>query len=290
MRKVSECKLSQCWSKGVRSKKRVARPPRPGKRSLGREPWTQGFLTCSVYGNEETRNRRFSMTPSNQATLQQQIETLQAQLAQQLPAEVLAELSKSITTLVQTGIAQQSVKVGERAPDFTLPDVDGSPVTLSELLKHGPVVLTFYRGEWCPWCNLTLRAYQRILPQIRALGASLVAVSPQTPEHSLSTVEKKELTFPVLSDVGNLVARKYRLVFTLEQTIRTLYTTIGADLPSFNGDPSWELPMPATFLLAQDGTVRLAFVDEDFTHRLEPATLLNGLRAVGSNGPMKTNR
>ena len=233
------------------------------------------------------------MTTSNQAThttLQQQIETLLAQLAEQLPAEVLAELSKSITTLVQTGIAQQSVKVGERAPDFTLPDVEGSPVALSELLKHGPVVLTFYRGEWCPFCNLTLRAYQHILPQIRASGASLVAVSPQTPEHSLSTVEKKELTFPVLSDVGNIVARKYHLVFQLSQPFRTLYTAIGADLPSFNGDPSWELPMPATFLLAQDGTVRLAFVDEDFTHRLEPATLLDGLRAVGSNGPMKTNR
>ena len=233
------------------------------------------------------------MTTSNQsthATLQQQIEILQDQLAEQLPAEVLAELSKSITTLVQTGIAQQSVKVGERAPDFTLPDVFGKPVALSELLKHGPVVLTFYRGEWCPFCNLQLRAYQRILPQIRALGASLVAVSPQTPEHSLSTVEKKELTFTVLSDIGNIVARKYRLVFTLEQTFLTLYTTIGADLPSFNGDPSWELPMPATFLLAQDGTVRLAFVDADFTHRLEPATLLDGLRAVGSNGPMKTNR
>jgi peroxiredoxin len=233
------------------------------------------------------------MTTSNQAThttLQQQIETLQAQLAQQLPAPVLAELSTSIATLVHTGMAQQSVQVGERAPDFTLPDAEGSPVALSELLKHGPVVLTFYRGEWCPWCNLTLRAYQRILPQIRALGASLVAVSPQTPEHSLSTVEKKELTFSVLSDVGNSVARKYRLVFQLSQTIRALYTSIGADLPGFNGDQSWELPMPATFLLAQDGTVRLAFVDADFTHRLEPATLLDGLRAMGSNGSMKTNR
>ena len=114
------------------------------------------------------------MTTSNQtthATLQQQIETLQDQLAQQLPASVLAELSKSITTLVHTGIAQQSVKVGERAPDFTLPDVEGSPVALSDLLKHGPVVLTFYRGEWCPFCNLTLRAYQRILPQISGFGS-----------------------------------------------------------------------------------------------------------------------
>lgn len=210
------------------------------------------------------------MTTSNQSTrttLQQQIETLQDQLAEQLPAEVLAELSKSITTLVHTGIAQQSVKVGERAPDFTLPDVEGSPVALSELLKHGPVVLTFYRGEWCPFCNLALRAYQRILPQIQSLGATLVAISPQTPDHSLSTVEKKELTFPVLSDVGNIVARAYRIVFTLEESIRPLYTTIGADLPTFNGDASWELPMPATFLLAQDGTVRLASVDEDSTYR-----------------------
>ena len=230
------------------------------------------------------------MTTSNHATLQQQIETLQDQLAEQLPAEVLAQLSKSITTLVQTGIAQQSVKVGERAPDFTLPDVFGKPVTLSELLTHGPVMLYFYRGEWCPFCNLALRAYQRILPQIRALGASLVAVSPQTPDHSLSTVEKKELTFTVLSDVGNIVARKNRLVFTLEQTIQPLYTSIGADLPSFNGVPSWELPMPATFLITQDGTVRLAFVDADYTHQLEPATLLDGLRAMGSNGPMMTNR
>jgi peroxiredoxin len=144
-------------------------------------------------------------------------------------------------------------------------------------------VVTFYRGEWCPFCNLQLRAYQRILPQIQSLGATLVAISPQTPDHSLSTVEKKELTFTVLSDVGNRVARAYRIVFTLEESIRPLYTTIGSDLPSFNSDASWELPMPATFLVAQDGTVRLAFVAEDYTHRLEPADLLDGLRTMAGN-------
>ena len=226
------------------------------------------------------------MKTSNQTAhepLQQQIETFQAQLAAQLPAEVLATLSKSIATLVQSGIAQQSVRVGERAPDFVLPDVFGKQIALAELLKHGPVVLTFYRGEWCPFCNLQLRAYQQILQQIQELGASLVAISPQTPDHSLSTVEKKELTFTVLSDAGNIVARKYRLVFALEQPIRELYTTIGSDLPTFNGDTSWELPMPATFVIAQDGMVRLAFVDEDYTHFLEPASLLDSLRALGGN-------
>jgi peroxiredoxin len=222
------------------------------------------------------------VTVSNQSveTLQQQIETFQAQLAQQLPPETLAELAKISAAQIPTGIAQQSVKAGERAPDFTLPDVFGNEVTLSELLKHGPVVVTFYRGEWCPFCNVQLRAYQQILPQIQALGATLVAISPQTPDRSLSTVEKKELTYIVLSDVGNTVARAYRLVFTLEERIRPHFTTIGSDLPAFNGDASWELPMPATFLVAQDGTVRLAFVAEDFTRRLEPADLLDGLRTL----------
>jgi peroxiredoxin len=216
-------------------------------------------------------------------TLQQQIEAFQAQLAKQLPAEMLSELAKSSAALMQTGIAQQSVKAGEQAPDFTLPDVFGNEVTLSELLKQGPVVVTFYRGEWCPYCNLQLRAYQRILPQIQSLGATLVAISPQTPDHSLSTVEKKELTFIVLSDAGNKVARTYRIVFTLEESIRPLYTTIGSDLPTFNSDASWELPMPATFLVAQDGTVRLAFVAEDYTRRLEPADLLDGLRTMAGH-------
>jgi peroxiredoxin len=222
------------------------------------------------------------MTVRNQPVemLQQQIEAFQAQLATQLPAEMLSELAKSSADLIQTGIAQQSVKTGEQAPDFTLPDVFGNSVTLSGLLKQGPVVATFYRGEWCPFCNLQLRAYQRILPQIQALGAALVAISPQTPDHSLSTVEKKDLTFSVLSDVGNTVARAYRIVFTLEESIRPLYTTIGSDLPTFNGDASWELPMPATFLVAQDGTVRLAFVSEDYTCFLEPADLLEGLRTL----------
>lgn len=225
------------------------------------------------------------MTVSNQPveTLQQQIEAFQAQLVTQLPPAMLAELANSSAALIQTGIAQQSVKTGEQAPDFTLPDVFGNAVTLSDLLKHGPVVVTFYRGEWCPYCNLQLRAYQRILPQIQSLGATLVAISPQTPDHSLSTVEKKDLTFLVLSDVGNTVARAYRIVFTLEENIRPLYTTIGSDLPTFNGDASWELPMPATLLVAQDGTVRLAFVDEDFTHLLEPAPLLDGLRTLAGN-------
>jgi len=116
------------------------------------------------------------------------------------------------------------------------------------------------------------------LPEIQALGASLVAISPQLPDNSLSTAEKNELQFDVLSDVGNKVARQFGLVFALVDILRPLYKQIGADLTVYNGDESWELPIPGTFVIAQDGTIRLAFVDADYTHRLEPMAIIDCLR------------
>lgn len=211
-------------------------------------------------------------------SLQEQIAELKAQLAQMLPPAAFAGLESHIATLVASGIAEKGLKAGVPAPDFTLPDVQGAPVTLSKLRASGPVVLTFYRGEWCPYCNVQLRAYQNILPEIQALGATLVAVSPQTPDHALSMIEKQGLAFPVLTDSGNQVARRYGLVFTTDEAFRPLYQSIGADLPAFNGDSSWELPMPGTFIIAPNGIVRLASVEADFTRRLEGETILTGLR------------
>lgn len=213
-------------------------------------------------------------------TLREQIEAFQAQMAGRRPPEALAAFADNIAALVASGVAGRALQVGERAPDFTLPDALGRPVTLSRLIEQGPAVVTFYRGAWCPYCNLQLHAYQAILPQIRAAGATLVAISPQTPDQSLTMAEKKGLAFPVLSDAGNAVARRYGLVFAVAEALRPLYTRIGSDLPTFNGDASWELPIPGTFIVAQDGTVRLAFVDADYTHRQEPADLLAGLQAV----------
>ena len=126
--------------------------------------------------------------------LQQQIDEFDAQARSQVPAGLLQDLTHPIAQLIQSGAAEPALKEGAPAPDFTLPDAFGNPVTLSHLLQQGPVVITFYRGAWCPYCNLELRAYQRALPQIQELGASLVAISPQTPDHSLSTAEKNELT------------------------------------------------------------------------------------------------
>jgi len=153
-------------------------------------------------------------------------------------------------------------------------------VKLSHLLEQGPVVMTFYRGQWCPYCHMMLRAYQQALPQLQAGGATLLAISPQTPHHSRALAEKLELTFAVLSDMGNQMARQFGLVFTLDEAVRGAYKQVGADLPRFNGTDSWELPMAGTFLVDQSGIVRLAFVDPDFTRRLDPSVIFARLEEL----------
>lgn len=220
---------------------------------------------------------------STQATglnteLQQQIEAFQREAPPQIPPDSVATLRDTTEDLAKSGIAERSLKVGDKVPDFTLPDAKGGTTKLSDLLKQGPVVISFYRGTWCPYCNLQLRAYQRRLPDLRALGASLVAVSPQTPDNSLSMAEKNQLEFDVLSDVGNAVARQFGLVFSLAEELRPIYEGMGIKLPNYNGDESYELPIPGTFVIGQDGTIRLAHVDADYTHRLEPAAIIASLR------------
>ena len=211
--------------------------------------------------------------------LQQQIQAFTARWGSQLPADVLQDLTRPIAQLSASGAAEQALTEGDQAPDFTLPDAFGTPVTLSGLLQLGPVILTFFRGVWCPYCTLQLRAYQQAWPQLQALGATLVAIAPQTPEHSRVLVDREGLTFAVLSDGGNTVARQYGLVYTLEEGVRDAYQQVGAALPAVNGDDSWELPIPATFIIAPTGRVLLAFVDPDFTHRLEPSALIAALVA-----------
>jgi len=214
------------------------------------------------------------------AELQPQLRELNNQSRSMMPAEVAATLQQATEDLVRSGIAERSLKEGAKAPDFVLPNVKGDPVHLSDLLARGAVVLTFYRGGWWPYCNLQLQAYQKVLPEIEALGASLVAVSPQTPDNSLTTAEKNDIKFEALSDRGNQVARQFGLVFPLADAVRPLYKGFGIDLPAVNADDSYELPMPGTFIIAEDRTIRLAFVDADYTRRLEPSEILNSLREL----------
>jgi peroxiredoxin len=158
-----------------------------------------------------------------------------------------------------------------------LPDATGTKVSLSALLAKGPVVLAFYRGGWCPYCSTELRALQARLAEFNAAGATLVAVSPQTPDASLSTAEKLNLAFPVLSDEGNQVAESFGLVFSLPEALREVYLGFGLDLPTANGDDTFRLPIPATYVIRADGTVAWRFADADYTKRAEPDDVLAAL-------------
>ncbi len=194
-----------------------------------------------------------------------------------LPARSLAILRADVAGLAASGITDHALRTGSTAPDFTLPDASGKPVTLSDLLDAGPVVLTFYRGGWSPYCCLELEAWEARLSDVMALNGSLVAVSPQPLAASVATVEKLGLSFPVLSDAGNSVARSYRIAYTVPEGLRDLYVEHGIDLPKVTGDPSYALPLPATYVIDTDGTIAWSFVSADHTVRAEPEDAIEAL-------------
>jgi peroxiredoxin len=213
-------------------------------------------------------------------TLKAELDTFRSSFMNKVPPEVREAMSRADMALAASGIAQRAVKAGDRAPDFRLPDVRGGEVRLSELLARGPVVVSFYRGGWCPYCSLELRALQNALPAIHQLGARLVAISPQTPDESLSTAEKNDLEFAVLSDVGSDTAKAYGIAFDLAEELRPVYARAGHALPGKNGVDSWVLPIPATYVIDTTGIVVLAFVDVDYRNRLEPAEIVAALESL----------
>lgn len=211
-------------------------------------------------------------------TLKSQLDAFRAEFIEKFPADKAAIMERATAALEQT--FAPTLKVGDLAPDFTLPNATGQQISLTEALRQGPVVLNFYRGGWCPYCNLELRAYQQVLPQIKSLGASLLAISPQAPDASLSTAEKNELEFEGLSDRGSSVAESYGLAFTLPDELQQLYSELNHVLPNVNGTPDWQLPIPATFVIGQDRRIALAYADADYRNRLEPAEAIATLEKL----------
>lgn len=165
------------------------------------------------------------------------------------PPEAIAIMHRATAERIASGQTARAKGMGDRAPDFVLDDPDGYPVRSADLLTQGPVVLTFYRGVWCPYCNLELEALQEALPAIEARGTRLVAISPQTPVNSRKSVRQNKLTFPILSDAGGKVAEAFGLRFALPDYLVAFYKGFKNDLPAFNGDPSWTLPIPARYVM-----------------------------------------
>jgi peroxiredoxin len=216
---------------------------------------------------------------------QQELAATAQHLATVLPASAAQTIDAGIDHAAAAGLTRHALQAGQLAPDFTLPDANGQPQTLASLLQHGPVVLTFYRGNWCPYCSVQLRAYQQVLPELARYGATLVAVSPQTPELSSLTASEKELAFPVLSDVGNTVARHYGLAYRVGREVGSALRGVGIDLAAFNGTTDDELPFTATFLIGTDGIIAWAKVDANFKQRPDPTAILAALAQLPAAVP-----
>jgi peroxiredoxin len=189
------------------------------------------------------------------------------------PAEIHPIMERATAELIASGQAGRAIKAGDRAPEFRLKDQDGNEVSSVELLAKGPLVVTFYRGVWCPYCNIELGAINEILPKIQSLGANVVAISPQTAVNSRKSVRQNQLGFPVLSDVQNQTAAAFGLRFNLPDYLVELYKKLKNDLPAFNGDPSWTLHMPARYVIGENGVVLYSEINPDYTHRPDPSDM-----------------
>jgi peroxiredoxin len=213
--------------------------------------------------------------------LQDELDSFRAEFLKKAPPGRAELYDAKVEELRRTFPTQTILRESGAAPDFTLPDASGTPFTLSERLRNGPVVLIFYRGGWCPYCNIQLRAFQRSLDAIAAHGGQLAAISPQLPDGSLSTAESNKLGYAVLSDVGNKVARSFGLVYDLPQELRDALTANGKALPGLNGDESWELPLPSVYVIDTHRTIALARAELDYRDRVAPETVIEVLAKLG---------
>ena len=195
-------------------------------------------------------------------------------------AENQAKIQQAFATIMESDFGANALREGDQAKDFRLPNARGGTSSLFELLEQGPVVLNFYRGGWCPYCNLEFKALSDMLPRIHELGANLIGVSPELPDNSMDTIERHQLKFEVLSDVGNKVARLYGILMEVPTVLRPLYLQWGLDVPAVNGDDTWELPIPATLIINRDGRIESAYVNKNYTERMEPADIITVLETM----------
>jgi peroxiredoxin len=213
-------------------------------------------------------------------SLKQILADVAAQGAKRMPPEAIATMEKATADYIAAGIGKNAPGIGDTLPDATLMDATGKPVRLSNLLTKGPLILNFYRGGWCPYCNFEMKAYQDLLPEITAAGATLVGVTPEKPDNALSTAEKNALTYPVLSDTGNAFAKALGIAFELEGDLKNLYQGFGLDLPNLNAQSGWSLPIPAVYVVGSNGKILFADVDLDYRRRAEPSEAVAALKAA----------
>lgn len=206
-------------------------------------------------------------------SLQEQLDAFKAQFKQQAPEAAFNAFARSTQELIDSGQAEQALSVGDTAPDFVMTDPEGNPVALADLLAKGPVVVSFYRGVWCPYCNIELQALEAVADDIRGKGASLVAISMQGAADSRKSQRDNKLSFPILTDQAGEVAHKFGIRWTMQDYAIEFMKMFNVVLPTIQGDGQWNLPMPARYVIATDGTIAYAEVNPDYTQRPEPSDL-----------------
>ena len=211
-------------------------------------------------------------------TIREQSDQVKIAAAQRLPSDVVEVFDRSVQAFLDEGVPAGSIQAGGQLESFTLDDATGKPVSLDQIVENGPAVIVFYRGGWCPYCNLALRTYQReLLPQLGRYGATLVAISPQTPDQSLSTAEKAELEFTVLSDPGSRLARRIGIAYQQADDVLAAQRQIGTDLTQINAEGATYLPRPTVLVVDGERTVHFVDVQPDFTARTEVAEIVAAL-------------
>jgi len=196
-----------------------------------------------------------------------------------VPQEIQDKMLVATKKLEDAVISKDALQIGDSAKDFNLPNAVGKNISLDAVLEENDfAVVSFYRGTWCAYCNLELKALQDRNNELKELGAKLVAISPQSPDASLTTQEKNELTFEVLSDTNNVIAKEYGLVFSLEEELRPIYLSFGINIPENNDDDSYEIPMPATYVINKNKEILFSFIDEDYTKRCEPQDIIDAIK------------
>jgi len=222
--------------------------------------------------NDDFKKENTMSNENTKTSLKSKLDERKSNFAKKADDNKKRAYKEGIDAVENSGVTRSAKQVGDIAPNFTLTNALGKPTSLSDYLKQGPVVLTWYRGGWCPYCNLTLHELQEELPNFKANGANLLALTPELPDKSISTTEKNELEFEVLSDIGNKVAREYGIVFKLTDEVAGMYNK-SFELNKYNGDESNELPLAATYIIDKDGTITYAFLDSDYRNRAEPSEL-----------------
>jgi peroxiredoxin/glutaredoxin len=248
---------------------------------------TQQSTFVAYYGNVETGRvtgitsekdiKNFVSEKLSRLTLKDQLELMSKASRAKMPPEVAKIMAAETEKLKKSQLESRALKVGQKMPDFKLPDAHGKMVSLKSMLKTGPVVVTFVRGSWCPYCNAQLSNFKEHMSEFKAKNATLVAITPEKPELTVLMQVNKKLEFAILTDKSNAFASKLGLVFEVGPELKTLYGKFGIDLEKSQGNPDWKLPVPATYVVAKDGKVIYAFVDVDYTKRAEAEDVLKTL-------------